>query len=283
MHWKTCFKTIVIMSTVTFSLRYIGKLNITGLITVILLSCSSGKDPYRHCNTPADSLMAVSLPHNTKSKIIEYPGFTVSFNPDYRIANYVAWELTADETDGENQRTNKFKKDPDVKHCPTPDDYRNSGYDRGHLAPAADFKWNAEAMQATHYMTNICPQDKELNRGAWNTVEKNCRNWARRDSAIIIIAGPVIDDNIHTYIGENHVAVPNQFFKVVLAPYSNPPRAIAFLMDNSYIKGGAQTTVTTIDEIERITGFDFFSVLPDDIEDKIESESHYQQWQKKSR
>lgn len=228
-------------------------------------------------------LMAVKMPSVNKSQIVEYPGFELSFNSETHLPDYVAWELTAEETEGHAPRSNKFRQDTDVKGCAMPDDYRHSGYDRGHMAPAADFKWSPEAMDATHFLTNICPQQHDLNAGAWQTVEKNCRNWAVRDSAIIIICGPVMTRTPLAHIGQTGVAVPAQFFKVVLAPFANPPRAIAFLMDNRRIEGGAQKTVVTVDEIEALTGFDFFSALPDDIENTVESYSNYAQWQKKSR
>lgn len=256
-----------------------------GLVFMSILAACGGNVRAQDSLAPeaAKELMKVSVPAELKSEMIEYPGFVVSFNSETHIPNYVAWELTADETEGSAPRSDKFRSDPDVKGCAQLDDYRHSGFDRGHMAPAADFKWSPEAMDATHFLTNICPQEHDLNAGAWQTVEKNCRNWAARDSAIIIICGPVMSCTPMAHIGETGVAVPAQFFKVVLAPFANPPRAIAFLMDNKRVVGGAQKAVVTVDEVEKVTGFDFFSALPDDIENEVESYSNYAQWQKKSR
>lgn len=135
-------------------------------------------------------------------------------------------------------------------------------------------------MDDCHIMTNIAPQTHKLNGGPWKTLESNCRKWALRDSALIIISGPILTDRLSRRIGTTGVIVPERYFKVVLAPYANPPRGIAFIMNNYDTTGGVQPTATTIDEVETITGFDFFAALPDEIENQVESQSNYQQWQR---
>ncbi|MDE5929537.1 MAG: DNA/RNA non-specific endonuclease [Muribaculaceae bacterium] len=230
----------------------------------------------------SDSLLAVVTPPDLPALTVDYEGFTVSFNTRMHVPNYVAWELTADEAAAtEVTRNNaKFRQDTAVDGCPTTDDYRNSSFDRGHMCPAADMKWSRKAMDDCHYLTNIAPQTHKLNGGPWQTVEANCRKWAERDSALIIICGPILTDRLTSTIGANGVIVPERFFKVVYAPYANPPRGIAFILNNFDTTGGAQAGATTIDEVEAITSFDFFSALPDEIENKIESESNYQLWQR---
>ncbi len=230
----------------------------------------------------SDSLLAVVTPPDLPALTVDYEGFTVSFNTRMHVPNYVAWELTADEAAATEVTRNsaKFRQDTAVDGCPTTDDYRNSSFDRGHMCPAADMKWSRKAMDDCHYLTNIAPQTHKLNGGPWQTVEANCRKWAERDSALIIICGPILTDRLTSTIGDNGVIVPERFFKVVYAPYANPPRGIAFILNNFDTTGGAQAGATTIDEVEAITGFDFFSALPDDIENKIESESNYQLWQR---
>lgn len=209
---------------------------------------------------------------------LSYAGMEVSFNTDLHIPNWVAWELTADETNGAVARQNRFVADPTVAASASPDDYRNSGFDRGHMAPAGDMKWSREAMDETFYMTNICPQSKSLNTGAWKKLEEKSRQWARRDSAIVIVCGPVVADHLTQRIGATGVAVPKRFFKVILAPYAIPPRGIGFVMDNGAIDGGMQQTAMSIDDVERITGFDFFHALPDDIETVVESQNDFHSW-----
>jgi endonuclease G len=228
--------------------------------------------------TSANQLCKVIVPNGTIENIIDYPGFTVSFNSKHHQPNWVAWELTAEETKGTLPRSNEFAQDPNVEGCPTLADYRGSGYDRGHMAPAADMKWSEAAMQACFYLTNMSPQAAALNSGAWKKLEDKCRDWAVRDSAIIIVCGPVLTDRITKTIGDTKVSVPTRYFKVILAPYANPPRAIGFIMNNGKVEGGMQQAAVSVDEVERITGFDFFSELPDDIENEVEAQCNFTLW-----
>jgi len=225
------------------------------------------------------SLEEVKMPDGVPQQIVRYPGFTVNFNARLHVPNYVVWELTAEECKGTEPRLNTFFHDKDVKGCATLNDYRKSGYTRGHMAPAADMKWSAEAMRASNNLTNVCPQMSIMNSGAWSTLEENCRAWALRDSAIVIITGPVLSDRMPLHIGKSRVAVPERFFKVVLAPYVKPPRGIGFVMPNGKVTGGVHSHAMSIDEVEEITGMDFFSALPDDIEEAVEKDNSYPRWQ----
>ena len=213
---------------------------------------------------------------------VQYLGMTVSFNGDMHVPNWVAWELTADKATGTEPRSNSFVTDKWVDGCASTEDYRGSGYDRGHMAPAADMKWSPKAMEQSFMLTNICPQDHALNAGAWKKLEEKCRVWATVDSVIYIVAGPVLTDRPDEYIGQTGVAVPKRFFKVIVAPYSNPPQGIGFVMPNGKVKGGMQACAMSIDEVEQLTGHDFFSELPDDLEANIESQCHFNQWSTKS-
>lgn len=223
-------------------------------------------------------LTHVEMPDDVNEIIVDYEGFTVSFNPTHHVPNYVAWELTASEAQGSVPRNNKFRADTDVYGCPTLDDYRNSGYDRGHMAPAGDMKWSEQAMADSHYLTNICPQDHSINTGRWSALEKKCRQWVERDSALIIICGPILNDELSTTIGQSQVSVPERFFKIIFSPFSNPPRAIGFIIPNHPTTDGLESLVSTVDNIEAITGYDFFSCLPDELEDQVEKTSHYKLW-----
>lgn len=230
-------------------------------------------------SVPGNKLLEVVMLDGVQDIPKNYTGMNLSFNPRYGVPNWVAWELTGDEAIGEEPRSNKFYADPDIDSCPEPYEYSYSGYDRGHMAPAGDMKWSPQAMAESFCMTNICPQAKKLNTGAWKRLETKCRTWAEVDSAIMIICGPVLTDPVKEFIGNDRkVAVPARFFKVILSPYAYPPRGIAFIMPNGTVKGGMQTAATTIDEVERITGFDFFSALPDDIENEVESQCDFHYW-----
>lgn len=231
-----------------------------------------------------NDLQALTMVHTPQGQVgihKEYTGFEVDFNPGHHNPNYVTWTLTPEEARAEAvSRTNKFYPDPQVETCAQLSDYRNSGFDRGHMAPAGDMKWSAQAMEDCFYLTNICPQAKELNTGAWKNLETNCRRWALQDSTLVIVTGPIYDKEPPATIG-NGVAVPTRFFKVILAPYANPPRAIGFVMPNAKVPGGMAATATSVDEVEKLTGYDFFSSLPDDEENRIEAQYRLYDWTRK--
>lgn len=213
-----------------------------------------------------------------QEQIIQHSGYTVSYNKDLRIPNWVSYELTRRETTGKEKRNDRFIADPLVKGVSaTNEDYSRSGYDKGHMAPAADMKWSNTAMKESFYFSNICPQHPQLNRRGWKKLEEKIRDWAAADSAIIVICGPVIRKQAKT-IGKNKVVVPQQFFKVVLSPFVKPMRAIGFLFNNEQCVDPLSAYTVTIDSIERLTNMDFFAPLPDEIENKIEAKSNYYEW-----
>lgn len=219
--------------------------------------------------------------HQANSIRKDYEGFRLAFNPSNKTPDWVAWELLGRETDGTTVRSDKFWQDADLEGCPTTGDYARSGYDRGHLCPAAEQKWNPKAMEDCFVMANMCPQDHALNSGAWNTLENKERAWAQRDSAIVIIAGPIYEKSDTKRIGESRVRVPGAFFKVIVAPYADNPRGIGFVFPNMSSPGSMENYVTTIDDVEKLTGLDFFYNLPDDIEDKVESIASFREWNRK--
>lgn len=223
---------------------------------------------------------AMTSPH-LKSIEKEYEGFRISYNPETKNPNWVAWELLGQETEGTATRSNKFWHDDELEGCSYNSDYSRSGYDRGHMCPAADQKWSDRAMSDCFVMANMCPQDHSLNTGAWNTLENKERTWAKRDSAIVIIAGPIFEKNDTLTIGQSGVRVPGAFFKVIVAPYLDKPRGIAFIYPNMSSPGNMEQYMTTIDEVEKITGHDFFHNLPDEIENEVESISSFREWNRR--
>lgn len=224
------------------------------------------------------NLEEVITPKSLKSQVVEYEGMTLSFNSSMHIPNWVAWELSGKEVAGTEPRKDNFRADDNVEGSAEKWDYSYSGYDRGHMAPAADMKWSEKAMDESFFMTNMCPQAKSLNTGAWKRLEEKCRQWAEIDSAIIIVCGPVLTDSITEFIGDSHVAVPQRFFKVILSPFVDSPRGIGFIMPNGKVPGGMQASAVSIDEVERVTGLDFFSSLPDDLEEEVESQCRFHYW-----
>ncbi len=148
------------------------------------------------------------------------------------------------------------------------------------MCQAGEQKWSDEAMHHSFVMANICPQKHELNTGAWKTLEDKERIWAKRDSAIVIVAGPIYDSSDKETIGKSKVRVPSAFFKVLLAPYATPMRAIGFVYPNMRCDGNMASYAVSVDDVEKMTGFDFFAALPDDIESDIESIVPFKDWNK---
>lgn len=213
-------------------------------------------------------------------QILKRAGYTVSYNSNTRLPNWVAWHLTAEHLKGNTSRKEKsFQEDEDVKTPRATDsDYFRSGYDRGHMCPAGDNKWSDEAMTQSFLFTNICPQVPNLNRGDWNEMENMCRKWAKQYGDIYIVCGPIIyKKKTPTKIGKNKVVVPDAFFKVVLC-MKGTPKAIGFIYKNAEGDRPKGDYMNTVDEVERITGFDFFPTLPDDVEKKVEAESKASDW-----
>ena len=214
------------------------------------------------------------FPEKNKSSTIP----DISYNENLRLPYWVAYELTRQETQGNAKRTDRFITDPSVKGIiATNADYARSGYDKGHMAPAADMKWSNTAMKESFYFSNMCPQHPELNRRKWKDLEEKIRDWAITDSAIIIICGPIIEKTPQK-IGKNKVTVPQKFFKVILSPFTTSPKTIGFLFKNGRSVSPLATYAVSVDSIETLTGMDFFAPLPDDLENKIESQVNCDQW-----
>ncbi len=165
--------------------------------------------------------------------ILYYTGFTIMYNERYEQAEWVAYQLTDDEVWGTLDRTDDFRADRSITtESAALSDYRRSGYDRGHLAPAADMKWAPAAMSESFLMSNMSPQDPGFNRGIWKKLEGLIRDWAEDNEEIYVVTGPVLTDGPYETIGDNQVAVPRRYYRVVL-DYSEPGlKAIGFILPN---------------------------------------------------
>ena len=212
--------------------------------------------------------------------ILEHKGFVISYNDEARIPLWVAYELTDEETRGDLDRDGyEFRMDPTYSSTQAMrEDYYPNDWSRGHMAPAADFEWDADAMGETFYLTNICPQDRELNKNDWNYLEKQVRNWAREFGKVWVVTGPVIGTNRYGTIGDRDVVVPDSFFKAVLAYKNGKYHSIAFLMDNDDKRYWLDDCAMTVNDLEAITGLDLFPLLPDDVENTVESQLRLPFW-----
>ena len=224
-------------------------------------------------------LSYVKLPAGTPQQVKEYTGFTVNFNKDNHTPNYVAWELLSSETSG-SYDSGDYWVDSSVEGCLS-DDYAYSTYklDRGHMCPKADSKWSAAARKDCMVMTNMIPQPNSFNGGLWATLEGKERAWASSKGAIWIISGPIYYDTDTQYIGGAKARVPSACFKAFLYENGKDSQAIAYIMANdNATKGNYNDYAVTIDELEKQTGYDFFSTLPDDIENAIEAKFDKSFW-----
>lgn len=226
------------------------------------------------------TLPDIELPASRPGDIIvRHPGYTLSYSEDHEQPWWVAYELTAEEVHGLVERGDDFRADPTVPTgSATPADYTGSGYDRGHLIPAADLSWSEEAMSGSFYMSNMSPQAPQLNRGMWSALEAIVRQNAVEEARIAVVTGPVLTDGPYETIGKNNVAVPKQYYKVLL-DYTGPTtKAIGFLLPNEKPSGKIQDYVVAVDVVENVTGLDFFPRLPDDIEDTLEGTVDADAW-----
>ena len=237
-------------------------------------------------NEKVQSTESLEIPASlkgNKEQILKRSNYTLSFNKATNLPNWVAWRLDKKKLAARVSRDRYgFIADPDMegKNAVVTQDYAKSGYDRGHMCPANDSRWSGEAMKESFYMTNICPQNPSLNSGDWHELEQACHRWAE-EGPIYIVCGPILYKNERPkYIGKEHkVRVPEAFFKVILAGVEKgKPKAIGFIYKNSAGNRALDAYINSVDQVERITGYDFFPSLPDNIENAIEQECNMKDW-----
>lgn len=199
-------------------------------------------------------------------------GYALAHNTDRKTADWVAWHLTTKKALGCLPRKNTFKADPDLARGTRAElvDYRNSGYDRGHIAPNADFLWSEIAQRESFLLSNMSPQLGSFNGGIWKYVEELTRVWATTRGEVLVIAGPIYSDMPLERIGRNRVAVPPFYFKIIFDPKSK--QAVAFIFPHAQTpRSQLPTLQATVREIEAQTGLDFFNTLAADEQAVLES------------
>lgn len=219
---------------------------------------------------------ALSDEHDSDREVRTLSAFTLCYRESYELAEWVAYELTREELAKNVSRSNSFRPDAGISTGSAElDDYRNSGYDRGHLAPSGDMLFSAQANADCFLLSNITPQNASFNSGIWNELENQVRRWAEQYGRVYVITGPVLEKPAEEYesIGKNKVAVPEYFYKIVLTPlYADEedaasPEDCAKIIVSAYIipnrKCGEKfwSYRVSISEVERRTGLDFFSLL----------------------
>ncbi|MGB5420473.1 DNA/RNA non-specific endonuclease [Algibacter sp.] len=218
------------------------------------------------------------LPTSTTGQIVHHEGYSLSYSEPNEQAEWVAYELKKSHLSNTNFKRPYFEIDKAVKTgAASWRNYKNSGYDRGHLCPAGDRRYTQAAHDETFLTSNITPQEHQFNSGIWNSLEQKVRYWAGKYDGVFVVTGGVLKGNMKT-IGTEHVSVPNQFYKVLIDNNSGATKMIAFLMPHKDSNKPLYEFVVSVDAIEKLTGIDFFPELEDSIENKLEASSSYKNW-----
>lgn len=217
-------------------------------------------------------------PTSTTGQILNYKYFSVSYSEKHEQAEWVAYKLTKTSFNDNVARTNDYREDPNVKtKSATPFDYKGSGYDMGHLAPARTMSYNYTSMSESFYLSNISPQVPAFNRGIWKRLEEKVRYWAMMNDSIFVVTGPILNNPIGK-IGVNNVSVPKAFYKTLVGYRNGKVKGIAFLMPNEKSDKSIYKYVTSIDEVEKITGIDFYFKMEHNTQDNIEANGELKIW-----
>ena len=216
-------------------------------------------------------------------EVIVHPGHMLVYDERHEQPKWTAHIATPDLITGNLARIDSFLPDPQVKTgTAVTADYWNSGFDRGHMVPSADMRWNLGALQGTYYYSNVSPQVPELNRGTWAELE----DWGRRyvnfsKRRLFVVTGPVLRDGLPTIQKadrKNEVSIPELFWKVIADLDGDAPKAIAFVMRNSAQEYPPISYSVSVDSVERLTGLDFFPALDDAAEQRIEVMREPKDW-----
>jgi endonuclease G len=258
------------------------------LIFIILLSsilsCAVSSELHKEVHYSSESIETITdeeddiipynvlhLPHYTKEDvIIHYLGFSLQYNERHEQADWVAYFLDSTRLVKVASRKDNFRQDPQIASgTATLADYRKSGYDRGHLAPAADMTWSEQAMDESFFFSNMSPQAPSFNRGIWKKLEEQVRKWAENQT-LYIVTGPLLEDGL-PHIGPNEVSIPKRYYKAMLRYSDNHFEGIAFVLPNESSSKELHEFVLTIDSLERLSSINFFHYLPDSTERRVES------------
>lgn len=242
-------------------------------VVLLILSCSSPPRASEPTVLPAVHLERLELPAVVDGQEIhQRSGFSFSYDAKSHLASWVAYTLTPQLVKEKVvERATAFHPDSDVAESPKPADYRKSGYDKGHLAPAADFRWSPDAMKDCFLMTNMAPQLPAFNRRIWKNLETRVREWAQTQPHSYIVTGPVLTEPCESRL--KGICVPKKFFKVMLQTDGQRYRAIGFVIPQRYKSADLLPYAQSIDEVERVAGLDFFPALPDTVENQVEAEA----------
>lgn len=229
-------------------------MNLSALILVILFTSSKvwafQFEPLNNCKQP-----------------IDYKHYSLCYSSKFKQASWTFHLLTKKSINGNQKRTSDFRPDYSVTPFISSKAYKKSGFDRGHLVPAADMKISYKAMSETFYMTNMSPQSPSFNRGVWNALEYGFRKTVLDYGDAYVITAPVLKGDLKSL--RSGVAIPDFYYKIAYFPESN--FMMAFLLPNKSLRGRSYKDYSvSVDDLEVLTGIDFFSDLPDSEENILE-------------
>ena len=222
--------------------------------------------------------LALGVPGKADS-IIDRPGYSLGYIEYHEQPAWVVYHMTYEEAVTKAaKRGDNFQEDPKVPTgSATLADYRRSGYDRGHLAPAADMAFSVRTMEDSFYMSNMSPQTPAFNRGIWKDLEAQIRQFAIAEKDIYVVTGPILPDTKTVTIGANKVTVPTHYYKVIY-DRTPPEKMIGFILPNEGSTKRLQDFAVTVDAVENATGLNFFSLVPQPKQEQLESTISVRDW-----
>lgn len=246
------------------------------LAFVLFFVCSSCAQEEDTLSRSASKSAENYTPQPSLGYTIQQNYFTLSYSSTHRQAEYSYYYLSPESILGGQARTDDFRVDPKVKSNPVKStDYQGSGYDRGHLCPAADMALNLTAMSETFYMSNMSPMAPSFNRGIWSRLEDWVREEALGNSGLYVVTGPILSSSCGSL--KESITVPCAYYKIVFKEGSQP-KMLGFVLSNAGASGSLQAFAVSVDEIEKKTGLDFFPQLENTLEQSLESKVSLSGW-----
>ena len=229
-------------------------------------------------STEGSDNLAFGIP-GPADTIVDREGYALGYSEEHEQARWVIYRMTYEEAKTKaTSRDDNFRPDPEIPTgSATLADYRGFGYDRGHLAPAADMAFSFKTMDESFYMSNMSPQRPEFNRGVWKDLEAQVRSFAISEGDIYVVTGPILPQKKSLAIGPNEVTVPGSYYKVVW-DRTPPEKMIGFILPNAGSTESLKSFTVSVDEVEQKTGLDFFSLLPKEQQEALESNFTIDAW-----
>ncbi|MEA1785483.1 DNA/RNA non-specific endonuclease [Arenibacter sp. GZD96] len=227
---------------------------------------------------PSGAIAAGIWPSSTTGAIVHHAYYALSYHENFEQAEWVIYRLSKEQLTNDDRKRPYFEQDPKViTQSADWRNYKGSGYDRGHLCPAGDRRFSEDAYNETFYTSNISPQKRDFNAGIWNRLEQKVRQWGKQYVTLYVITAGILNKDL-SVIGEEQVAVPDYFYKIVVRDNGDALTSIAFLLKHEENRSSLQHFVVPVDSIEQLSGIDFFKELPHELEAILESKTNMSDW-----